>query len=72
MKLAFLIPNLYAYSECQETTNSCLKLSVRILIYKMGINTLDSRNYNVTLHKDVCLKPIFFFSCALHFSFFKI
>jgi len=38
------MPDLDAYSECQETTNSCLKLSVRILIYMTRIETLDSRN----------------------------
>jgi len=64
-------PDLDAYSDCQETANFCLKLSVKILIYMKGIKTLNSRNYSVTLHKAVCLKTAFF-SYALHLRFLKI
>jgi hypothetical protein len=77
MKLIFLIPNLDAFSECQETRNSCLKLCVRILIHMTGIKTLVSRKNSVNLRKDVYLKPVFFslfffFACALRVRFLKI
>ena len=60
----FLIPDLDAYSEFQESTSFCSKLNVRILGFMWRIRTLDSRSYSFTLHKAACLKTFFFSVCA--------